>query len=106
MDKHLHYDWGLRSIRTVLTECGRTLRRYKLKNKNIDLQKETDIIIQVLKNDTLPKLSYTDSLKFNALLEDVFGKAEVSNMYNDPVKKYIEDSFQELDLWKNERQVR
>lgn len=102
----LHYDWGLRSIRTVLTECGRTLKKFKLKNNNFDVSKETDIVLQVLRNDTLPKLSYIDSLKFNAILQDVFGRANVQNIDVDPITRHIEESFEELGLMINDRQVR
>lgn len=105
MAGHLHYDWGLRSIRTVLNECGRTLKNFKLKNNNCDASKETDIVLQVLKNDTLPKLSYIDSLKFNAILQDVFGRAEINNIDSDPITKHIEDSFEDLGLIRNDRQV-
>lgn len=106
MAGQLHYDWGLRSIRTVLTECGRTLKNVKLKNNNFDVSKETDIVLQVLKNDTLPKLSFIDSLKFNAILQDVFGREDTHDIDADPITKYIEESFEELGLIKNDRQVR
>lgn len=106
METHLHYDWGLRSIRTVLTECGRRLKNLKLRNNVVDESKEIDIVIQVLKNDTLPKLSYIDSLKFDALLRDVFQRSDFNDISSDPIEKYIEESFEDLGLLKNDRQVR
>lgn len=105
MNQYIHYDWGLRSIRTVLSECGRTLKNFKLTNRTFDESVESNIVLQVLKNDTLPKLSYIDSLKFNAILEDVFQKNETGDIVCDPILKYIEESFEELGLMKSERQV-
>lgn len=106
MNKYHHYDWGLRSIRTVLTECGRTLKSHKLENKNVAENEEADIVLQVLKDDTLPKLSYLDSIKFNSLLETIFEKVTVPNIGTDVISKFIEESFDELGLIKNDRQVR
>lgn len=105
MNNHHHYDWGLRSIRTVLTECGWALKNFKLKNK-FDEFNESAIVLQVLKRDTLPKLSHIDCIKFIAILKDVFEKSEVNNICTDPIAKYIEESFDELGLIKNEKQVK
>lgn len=106
MNKHHHYDWGLRSIRTVLNEFGRTLKNFKLKNNKVEESIEIDIALQVLRNDTLPKLSYIDCMKFNSILEDVFGKNEINNIDDDPIVDHIRKSFEDLGLVKNERQVR
>lgn len=105
MNKHHHYDWGLRSIRTVLTECGRTLKTSKMKDNHFNESNETDIILQVLRDDTLPKLTNIDSIKFSAILEDVFQKKDSDDRCHDPIVKHIETSFEELGLIRNDRQV-
>uniref|UniRef100_A0A1I7SEA2 Cytoplasmic dynein 2 heavy chain 1 n=1 Tax=Bursaphelenchus xylophilus TaxID=6326 RepID=A0A1I7SEA2_BURXY len=63
-----HYDWGLRSMKTVLKGCGSALAKVRGKSE-VDEEK---IVLQTLMLSTLSKLTFTDFKRFNALLKDVF----------------------------------
>lgn len=76
-----------------------------MKKNIVDESKEIDIVLQVLKNDSLPKLSHIDSIKFNCILEDVFGKNDISLIADDKIVKCLEESFNDLKLIKNDNQV-
>lgn len=110
LSKQQHYDWGLRSIRTVLSGCGRALKKFKTNNEynpgSMELNKEAGIVIQVLRMDTLSKLTYTDSIKFDSIIRDVFKHVKLELIHNDQLVDSLEKSFEQLGLIKNERQVR
>ncbi|EFN76217.1 Cytoplasmic dynein 2 heavy chain 1 [Harpegnathos saltator] len=56
-----HYDWGLRSLKSVLDALGPAA--------GID---ETTRLLISIKASTLPKLTETDTMKFMSLLNDLF----------------------------------
>ncbi|KAE9420714.1 hypothetical protein Angca_008064, partial [Angiostrongylus cantonensis] len=60
-----HYDWGLRALKVVLRGCS-DLRAAK---PNAD---ETETVVQALLLNTLSKLTFSDSKRFNVLINDVF----------------------------------
>uniref|UniRef100_A0A6P7FU93 Cytoplasmic dynein 2 heavy chain 1 n=1 Tax=Diabrotica virgifera virgifera TaxID=50390 RepID=A0A6P7FU93_DIAVI len=106
LSKQQHYDWGLRSIRTVLTGCGRVLRTLKSKSKeNVDANEEIILVVQVLKMDTLSKLSFNDSNKFVSILEDVFKGVDLKIMQHNMLRSHLEICFDEMKLTRNERQM-
>ncbi|XP_074038391.1 dynein cytoplasmic heavy chain beethoven [Leptinotarsa decemlineata] len=107
LSKQQHYDWGLRSIRTVLSGCGRAMKKFKAQNTDINnsLNPEMAMAIQVLKIDTLSKLSFSDSTKFASIIQDVFREVHIDISKDDIMRKCIEESFEEMGLEKNERQI-
>ncbi|PIO67491.1 dynein heavy chain, region 2, partial [Teladorsagia circumcincta] len=60
-----HYDWGLRALKVVLRGCG-DLRAAKPEAD------ETETVVQALLLNTLSKLTFADSKRFNVLIDDVF----------------------------------
>nr|CAI5869002.1 unnamed protein product [Callosobruchus analis] len=107
LSKQKHYDFGLRAIKTVLSGCGRTLKNFKVKNKlgNIDYETEMGIVMQVLKTDTFSKLSFNDSLKFDMIIRDVFKEKSIEVNREETLIKCLEESFDELGIVKNNRQI-
>uniref|UniRef100_A0A1I7UMZ6 Cytoplasmic dynein 2 heavy chain 1 n=1 Tax=Caenorhabditis tropicalis TaxID=1561998 RepID=A0A1I7UMZ6_9PELO len=65
LSKQQHYDWGLRALKVVLGGCG-ALRR------NQPTKAETDLVVQALLLNTLSKLTFSDSERFNSLIDDIF----------------------------------
>uniref|UniRef100_A0A0N5CE75 Cytoplasmic dynein 2 heavy chain 1 n=1 Tax=Strongyloides papillosus TaxID=174720 RepID=A0A0N5CE75_STREA len=64
-----HYDWGLRALKTIIKSCGDML--------NGDINKnEVNVVIEALSLNTMSKLTYSDSIRFEALIKDVFQNAE------------------------------
>jgi hypothetical protein len=88
-----HYDWGLRALKTVLHHSGQLIHAEKQAQKKIDLQvclslvlcirifliwystlmqNETKLLVGALRINTMSKLTYADSVRFQALIQDVF----------------------------------
>lgn len=64
--KQLHYDFGLRSIKSVLITCGKLKRRLLAENANFD---EFQIFVQGLYNVVLPKLIEDDQDIFTSTVQ-------------------------------------
>merc|ERR1740130_541875 len=71
-----HYDWGLRALKTVLRTSGTILSKHKTEDATKDIpvtgDLENQFVIQALRMNTLSKLTFADSQRFSALVEDVF----------------------------------
>ena len=68
--------------------------------------KESEIVVQALRLNTLSKLTFSDSTRFDALIRDVFLDVAFNNEGYEDLKKAIRDSYQELELKINENQIR
>jgi len=60
-----HYDWGLRAIKTVLVVAG----TFKRAEPEVT---EADMLMRVLRDINMPKLSTDDRAIFSGLLNDLF----------------------------------
>ena len=67
-----HYDWGLRALKTVLRGCGDLLAAAR-QSESITAERETALVVQALRLNTLSKLTSDDARRFDALIHDVFG---------------------------------
>lgn len=61
----MHYDWGLRAIKTVLVVAG----AFKRAEPEVT---EGDMLMRVLRDINMPKLSSDDRSIFSGLLNDLF----------------------------------
>ena len=68
--------------------------------------KEGEIVVQALRLNTLSKLTFSDSSRFDALIRDVFLDVAFNNEGYEDLKKAIRDSYEELELKINENQIR
>ena len=68
--------------------------------------KEGEIVVQALRLNTLSKLTFSDSTRFDALIRDVFLDVAFNNEGYEELKKAIRDSYEELELKINENQIR
>lgn len=69
----MHYDWGLRAVKSVLRQAG------GLKRQSPD-QDEYELLMRALRDFNMPKIYIEDKPVFLRLIEDLFPK------YNPPVK--------------------
>ncbi|KAF7991046.1 hypothetical protein HCN44_000861 [Aphidius gifuensis] len=93
LSKQPHYDWGLRSLRSVLDA---------MPNNNSNNKSETERLVEAIKSATLSKLTENDKIKFLGLLKDVFPQIDTTmsiNTYDD--KKEFKKSLIELCDSKN-----
>eukprot|EP00003_Mantamonas_plastica_P006669 TRINITY_DN1548_c0_g2_i8.p1 TRINITY_DN1548_c0_g2~~TRINITY_DN1548_c0_g2_i8.p1 ORF type:complete len:4445 (-),score=1771.15 TRINITY_DN1548_c0_g2_i8:52-13386(-) len=69
LSKQKHYEWGLRSIKAVLTIAGRLKRQYPTDD-------EDKLLYLALRDFNLPKLHEEDISIFRGLIRDLFPKVK------------------------------
>ena len=89
-----HYDWGLRALKTVLRIGGQLIQNERKAGKDVDASTERLLLIQALRVNTLSKLTYSDGLRFDALVSDVFPGVQVKEIDY----KQVEDAVQQVVL--------
>ena len=100
-----HYDWGLRALKTVLKGCGNMLKMMKKSNSGQPIN-ESDIVVQALRLNTLSKLTYGDSIRFDTLVKDVFPDINFKNEGYEELKEALRKSLSALGFIPNENQVK
>lgn len=101
-----HYDWGLRPLKAILNTCGQILQNEKKKGTVIDDVTEAKLVVQALRINTLSKLTYEDSKRFNALVVDVFPGLEMSDVSYEDLEVAIKQCIESLKLEFMEGQFR
>jgi dynein heavy chain 2, cytosolic len=100
-----HYDWGLRALKTVLKSCGSLLHTMKQQSK-IDQSQEMEIIVKSARFNTMSKLTFGDSKRFDALLKDIFPNVKITEFEYDDLKKALTHVFAEHKLIFNDIQLK
>lgn len=102
-----HYDWGLRAIRTVLHGCSNTIKRHRKNHREqgITFDKELELVIQALRTDTMSKLTYSDSIKFDKLLGDIFSGIQFNKIDMADLAAAARKISEELGYTTNNRQI-
>jgi dynein heavy chain len=70
LSKQLHYDWGLRAIKSVLVVAG-------VFKRNEPTVSEAALLMRALRDFNLPKIAFADLDIFFGLLGDLFPKIEI-----------------------------
>ncbi|KAE9226456.1 Dynein beta chain, flagellar outer arm [Phytophthora fragariae] len=76
LSKQKHYDWGLRSVKSVLLVAG------SLRRAHSTLSEET-VLMQVLRDFNTPRILPPDYPVFLGLLRDLFPNQELPHLKND-----------------------
>ncbi|XP_055023019.1 cytoplasmic dynein 2 heavy chain 1 [Boleophthalmus pectinirostris] len=92
-----HYDWGLRALKTVLKACG-SLLQYQRKNQDKDNIQESSLVVQALRLNTMSKLTFSDSSRFDALVRDVFSGVNFSDVEDQVLMHALEQVYKEARL--------
>ncbi|KAK7096855.1 hypothetical protein V1264_003902 [Littorina saxatilis] len=102
-----HYDWGLRALKTILRGCGSLLQTAK-KNEGvqIDAKFEAKLVVQSLRINTLSKLTFSDSNRFDGLLKDIFPGIEFKDIEYEELAEHIRTVCKESNLAVSESQVK
>lgn len=98
LSKQQHYDWGLRALKVVLGGCG-ALRRAQPKKG------ETDLVVQALLLNTLSKLTFSDSERFNSLIDDMFADAKKEMTKFEELIEPLETVAREMGIKLTEKQM-
>ncbi|KAF5224191.1 hypothetical protein ECC02_002777 [Trypanosoma cruzi] len=100
MTKQQHYDWGLRSLKTVLCLAGTLMHTWKMENEGKDPTEaeEAELILQSLNTNTLSKLTLDDAKLFQGLMADMFPRVSAREVTYGELQSAIEKAVQELGL--------
>ncbi|KAM4566457.1 cytoplasmic dynein 2 heavy chain 1 isoform 3-T3 [Odontesthes bonariensis] len=93
-----HYDWGLRALKTVLKACGSLLQQQR---RTLDKEKtvqESTLVVQALRLNTMSKLTFADSSRFDALVRDVFSGIDFTNVDDQILMHALEQVYKEAQL--------
>ena len=102
-----HYDWGLRALKTILRHADELVHVEKRTQGVLvlTLEQETTIVIGALRINTLSKLTFADSVRFNALLSDVFPGVRVQEIDYAKLTAAVHAALDELKLERVDKQV-
>ena len=92
-----HYDWGLRSLKTILTVASQQIQLYINEGKNATYEEETSILIKAIRINVLSKLTFSDSLIFNLLIKDVFPNIDMSDIVYENLNNALLQSYKDLN---------
>ena len=98
LSKQSHYDFAMRSIKSVLNTCG----RIKSQQPNLD---EHTIIIKAVRDMNLPKFTADDVTLFDAMFQDLFPENEEPEVNTDELQMAIEDCLIKANMQLNENLV-
>uniref|UniRef100_A0A4W5JP42 Dynein cytoplasmic 2 heavy chain 1 n=1 Tax=Hucho hucho TaxID=62062 RepID=A0A4W5JP42_9TELE len=85
-----HYDWGLRALKTVLRGCGRLLQQQR--------RSESVLVVQALRLNTMSKLTFADSSRFDALVQDVFPGVGFTDVEDQTLSHALQAVYEEAHL--------
>jgi dynein heavy chain 2 len=101
-----HYDWGLRALKTVLKSCGSLLQSIKKQNKQVDSNEEMEIIVKAARFNTMSKLTFSDSKRFDALLKDIFPNVKITDFDYVDLRKALVEVFKDHKLVPSDIQIK
>ncbi|CAM4781010.1 unnamed protein product [Rotaria magnacalcarata] len=101
-----HYDWGLRALKTVLKGCGTLLRNAKANKVEITSNYESQLVVQASRINTLSKLTFGDSKRFDGLLQDIFPGIDLRDIEYETLRLALHEVFKEHHLLINDMQIR
>ncbi|XP_032694671.1 dynein heavy chain 14, axonemal [Lontra canadensis] len=94
-----HYDFGLRSLKTVLTMAGKKTQVFKCNTgDHLSEKEETLIVIEALREASLPKFLPEDVPCFEKIIGDIFPEAAVSTPNQVALEEAIFIATQQLGL--------
>jgi dynein heavy chain len=98
LSKQGHYEFGMRSIKSVLRALGR------VKRENRDM-KEVSVAIKSLRDMNLPKFISDDVILFDNLFMDLFPDCEEPENDNDELQLAVEEALMNKGLYLNENMI-
>ncbi|XP_024132434.1 cytoplasmic dynein 2 heavy chain 1 [Oryzias melastigma] len=93
-----HYDWGLRALKTVLKACGSLLQQQRRRHDKEREIQESSLVVQALRLNTMSKLTFADSSRFDALVKDVFTGVNFTDVEDQILIQALEQVYQEAQL--------
>ncbi|XP_048968435.1 dynein axonemal heavy chain 14 isoform X2 [Canis lupus dingo] len=99
LSQQAHYDFGLRSLKTVLIVAGKKKQEFKCNtDDHLSETDETLIIIEAIREASLPKFLPKDAPHFEKIIRDFFPGATFSTANQIALEKAIFIATQQLGL--------
>jgi dynein heavy chain len=92
LSKQLHYDWGLRAVKSVLVVAG-VLRRAEP-----DLAEDA-LLMRALRDFNIPKIVQSDEVVFFGLLGDLFPGLDPPRVFDEELSQCVTQACEEVGLW-------
>jgi len=94
-----HYDWGLRALKPILTLAGRLLQEGKhgITEALTDIE-ESVILLKAVRMNTLSKLTFADSRRFQDLCLDLFPGVNVKDIEYKELEAVVRETIREMKL--------
>ena len=83
-----HYDFGLRSVKSVLVSAGQMQRKENKKEEDSQAPEEK-VLLQTVCETLIPKLVPSDVSVFESIISDVFDGAAVASFHNEALREAI-----------------
>jgi dynein heavy chain len=90
LSKQHHYEWGLRSMKAVLSSAG------TLKRENLEMQEDL-ILMKAMKDLNMPKFIKDDAILFEGLLKDLFPDLD-SNQLKEEGEDVVKEIMKTMGL--------
>jgi len=100
-----HYDWGLRALKTILNTGGQLIQNEIKKGVKLDYEAEALLLIKSIRVNTISKLTYSDSKKYDFLQADMFPGIKSEDIAYEELHAAIKEAIKELKLQYIEKQV-
>jgi len=91
LSKQLHYDWGLRAIKSVLVVAG----TFKRSESEVS---ELNLLMRALRDFNIPKIAFTDLQIFHGLLGDLFPGVGIPRKRNMQFEQCVTEAVLESKL--------
>jgi dynein heavy chain len=89
LSKQMHYDWGLRAVKSVLVVAG------GFKRQEPDLDEEA-LLMRALRDFNIPKIVREDEVVFFGLLGDLFPGIDPPRKVNPQLEEYVKIACENL----------
>ena len=93
-----HYDWELRAQKTIFNTAGPLIQQELKKGRNLKYEDEAQIFIKAMRVNTMSKLTYNDTIKYEALQADMFPKISSADIDYAELDEAITATIQEMKL--------
>eukprot|EP01040_Poterioochromonas_malhamensis_P025212 gene25212-31389_t len=90
LSKQLHYDWGLRAVKSVLVVAG------GFKRQEPNLQEEA-LLMRALRDFNIPKIVREDEVVFFGLLGDLFPGINPPRKLNPELEEFVKMACVDLE---------
>lgn len=101
LSKQDHYDFGLRTIKAVLSMAGQIKKSFLMEHAekivNLTEIEESQILMQALYDTNLPKFLRDDVFLFKNIMNDLFPQMTKLNKNQDAIEKAIHAATRDLN---------